>query len=105
NRLSRQRRRRDVAARLRFSEISRRPDVLGRRHRRESGVRTDRPLAPAFWRALGTVEAAARTRGKQHAVPRGQTRQTALNAGKPRCMINKTVRSMAEAMAGIKDGS
>ena len=53
--LSRQRHRRDVAARLRLPALSRRPDVLGRRHRRARGLQPDRGLASALRRALATV--------------------------------------------------
>ena len=67
-----ERHRRDVAARLRLPALSRRPVLLGRRHRRARGVQPDRRLASAVWRTLGTVAAVARTGRIRHAVPRGQ---------------------------------
>ena len=56
---ARQRHRRDVAQRLRLPALSRRPDVLGRRHRRARGLQPDRGLAPALRGALATIQAAA----------------------------------------------
>ena len=73
--------RRDVAARLRLPALSRRPDVLGRRHRREGCLQPDRALASAIWRTLGTVAAAAAACGIRHAVPRGQARAVPLTEG------------------------
>ena len=55
--LPRQRHRRDVAERLRLSALSRRADVLGRRHRRRRGLPPDRRLAPALRRPLGPLAA------------------------------------------------
>ena len=52
---TRQRHRRDVAARLRLPALSRRADVLGRQDRRARGLQPDRRLASAIRRALGAV--------------------------------------------------
>jgi hypothetical protein len=79
--LSRQRHRRDVAARLRFPALPRRPDVLGRRQRSQNRLRPDRPLAPAIWRALGALAPAAPARREQHAVPRAEASADGVSAG------------------------
>ena len=58
---SRQRRRRDVAARLRLPALSRRPDVLGRHDRRARGLQPDRLVAPALRRPLAALRLPAPT--------------------------------------------
>ena len=69
---ARQRHRRDVAQRLRLPALSRRPDVLGRRHRRARGLQPDRRLAPALRRALAAVGAAARARRARRTAARAE---------------------------------
>ncbi len=53
--LPRQRHRCDVAQRLRLPALPRRPDVLGRRHRRRRGLPPDPGVAPAIRRALDAL--------------------------------------------------
>ena len=67
--LPRQRHRRDVAARLWLSALSRRSDVLGRWHRREERLQPNRILAPAIRRALGAVTFAAGAGRDKYSVP------------------------------------
>jgi 3-hydroxyacyl-CoA dehydrogenase len=54
-----QRHRRDVAQRLRLPALPRRPDVLGRQHRRARGVQPGFGLAPALRGEVGAVGAPA----------------------------------------------
>ena len=70
--LPRQRHRRDVAGRLRLPALPRRPDVLGRRHRRRRGLPPDPGLAPAIRRALGPRPPAAPPRRNRHPAARSE---------------------------------
>ena len=67
--LPRQRHRRDVAARLRLSALSRRSDVLGRWDRRGERLRPNRVVASAIRRALGAVTPAARAGRDKYSLP------------------------------------